>query len=128
MKGTLRLSFRKGDLWAIVLVLLLALLTAGVWGRKVVSDTAGTVQIYQNNQCIMEYSLFQDALIPVEGEYHNIIQISGGKVAIVESNCPGEDCVHSGWIKSTGRSLVCLPNKVEVRLVGKEDEVDFIVR
>ena len=48
-------------------------------------------------------------------------------IAITGSDCPGEDCVHSGWIKASGRSIVCLPNKVEIRIVGQSDDVDFVV-
>ena len=61
--------------------------------------------------------------------YTNRIEIKDGKVFITESDCPGEDCVHSGWISEGGRSIVCLPNRVEIRIEGEtESEVDFIVR
>ena len=65
----------------------------------------------------------------VGGLYTNRITVRGGRIAITESSCPGEDCVHSGWIDRPGRSLVCLPNRVEIRLEGPaaEDDVDAVV-
>ena len=65
----------------------------------------------------------------IENNYTNKLIVKDKKVAIVESDCPGMDCVHSGAISGKGRSLVCLPNRVEVRIEGEVDsEVDFIVR
>lgn len=128
MEGALRLSFRKGDWIAIIGVVVLGVAVAGFFCAKCVSSEVEVIQIFQNNQLIRECSLHTEESISVEGAYHNIIEISHGRVAIIESDCPGEDCVHSGFISQAGRSIVCLPNKLEVRIVGTSDDVDFIVR
>ena len=128
MKQSGKLSFRKGDWFAIAGVLVLGIVVAVLFGTGNANKKAEVIQIYQNNQLLMEYSFDTDEIISVDGEYHNKIQISGGRVSFVESDCPGADCVHSGWIDQPGRSIVCLPNKVEVRIVGTTDEVDIIVR
>ena len=57
----------------------------------------------------------------------NTITVCDGKISFSDSDCPGQDCVHSGSIGSTGRSLVCLPNAVEIRVVSGESDVDFVV-
>ena len=36
----------------------------------------------------------------------------------VESDCPGQDCVHTGTITRAGQSIVCLPEQVVVQLTG----------
>lgn len=128
MKGSLKLSFQKGDCFAIAGVLILGIAVAGFFGMGNAASTAEAIQIFQNNELIRECSLYADETISVDGVYHNIVEISGGKVAITESDCPGEDCVHSGWISRPGRSIVCLPNKVEIRIVGQSKDVDFVVR
>ena len=61
------------------------------------------------------------------GRYTNTVRVSGGKVAVTASDCPGEDCVHSGGISAAGRSIVCLPNGLEIRVVGNDGDVDFVV-
>ena len=127
MTPTPRLIFQKGDFFAILLVILL---TAGIalafipWGS---SSEDAIVQIWQDGALIHEYPLTAEETIRLSGDYENTIVIHGGHVAITESSCPGTDCVHSGQIDRPGRSIVCLPNRVEVRIVGSSD-VDFVVR
>ena len=127
MSRSLKLSFKKGDWLAVVFVVILALSVAVFFLPKKSSTESKIVQIYQNNQLISEYPLNETTDLLIEGEYCNTVQIREGKVAIVKSDCPGADCVHSGWINASGRSIVCLPNKVEIRIIGVSDEVDFVV-
>ena len=84
-------------------------------------------EIYQEGERIETLDLGNDQTVLVTGKYHNTVTVSGGKVSITASDCPGEDCVHSGAIDAPGRSIVCLPNAVEVRVVGASSAVDFVV-
>lgn len=127
MNRTLRLTFRKGDLLAIILVALLAVITAVAFLPRGGSSEDTVVQIYQDGKLVKELALTADETLHLSGIYENTVEIRGGKVAITESDCPGADCVHSGWIGVTGRSIVCLPNRVEIRITGTGD-VDFVVR
>ena len=79
-----------------------------------------------DGKIIREISLEESARVEARGEYLNVICVDNGRAGIIESDCPGADCVHSGWISSPGRSVVCLPNRVEVRITGVS-EVDFAV-
>ncbi len=128
MNKSLKLSFQKGDWLAVVLVIVLTVLTAGFFMPKNTASEKKIIQIFHDNQLIKECSPDGEESFWVEGTYRNKIVISGGSVSVAESNCPGEDCVHSGRISHAGRSIVCLPNKVEIRIVGVENEVDFVVR
>lgn len=128
MKSDIKLNFQKGDIFAVIIVLLIAVCIglAFVPFSKESQDAA--VQIWQDGRLMKELPLDKNRSIEVAKEYHNVITIKDGKVSISESDCPGEDCVHSGWIGTVGRSIVCLPNRVEVRIVGSQDDVDFVVR
>ena len=129
MKKSLRLTFRKGDFLALGMVVVLAAAVAVGFWQQIEGEEPGTVQIYQDGQLISELPLFgaEEQSIVVSGSYSNRVVIRDGKAAIVESDCPGNDCVNSGWISDAGRNLVCLPNRVEVRVTGASD-VDFVVR
>ena len=128
-KSRMKLSFCKGDAVVIFFVLMLAVLIGVVFVRTTGTEEGATVAIYQDGGKIQEISLDENTEILVENSYINKVMVKDGKVAIVESDCPGADCVHSGWISGKGRSLVCLPNRVEIRIEGEqESEVDFIVR
>ena len=45
-----------------------------------------------------------------------LVTVDGDRVA--ESDCPGQDCVHTGTITRAGQSIVCLPEQVVVQLTG----------
>lgn len=120
-----RLRFQKGDILAIAAVVLLA---AAVFLCFLPSrDPAGAVEIYQNGKLVQTLPLTVDRELTVTGDYTNTVTVRDGAVAITHSDCPGEDCVGCGWLSSPGRSIVCLPNAVELRLVGMDGDVDFVV-
>ena len=120
------LRFCKGDVLAIAAVVLMAIFVAVSYLPK---DDIGpvTAEIYQHGELVKTMSLEEDATFEITGDYTNLITVQNGKIAITASDCPGEDCVHSGAIQSAGRSLVCLPNEVEVRVVSGASDVDFVV-
>ena len=91
------------------------------------SSEGVTVQIYQNGNLNKTLSLQENISLEITGKYTNVITVQGGAVSITASDCPGEDCVHSGAIHTSGRSIVCLPNEVEVRVVNGQSDVDFVV-
>lgn len=129
MDSSLRLSFRKGDWLAIGIVAALALTVALLFVPGNGKNQEAVIQVYQNNVLVKECPLEIEEIFTITGDYNNTIVISEGKAAIAESDCPGADCVHSGAIGTVGRSIVCLPNKVEIRVAGQtEAEVDFVVR
>ena len=127
MNNNMRLAFRKGDIGAILLVLLLAGSVAWSFSAHRRGQNAQTVQVYQDARLIAELPLQTDQTLLISGEYQNTLSIQQGRAAITQSDCPGNDCVHSGWIDRAGHSLVCLPNRVEIRITGSSD-VDFVVR
>ena len=49
-------------------------------------------------------------------------------MAVTDSDCPTQDCVHTGVITRAGQSIVCLPAQVVVHLEGTApDAPDVIV-
>ena len=122
------LRFRKGDLLAAALVLALAVaLTVWLAIRAAAVDTA-QARIYLGGELVAQLPLDRDGTYEVEGDYHNTVTVKDGKVAVTHSDCPGGDCLHSGWISTAGRSIVCLPNRMEIRLEGVEsDGVDIVI-
>ena len=126
-KREMRLTFCIGDIFAIVLVAAIAVLVSVVFWTGIGSEEGSVVSVYQEGELVREVPLNETTELIVEGTYTNKILVKDGKTAIVESDCPGTDCVHSGWIHEAGRSIVCLPNRVEIRIEGAS-EVDFVVR
>lgn len=120
------LRFQKGDILAIAIVAVLAVAVALAFLPS--GDTGeAQVEIYHQGQLVHTMPLSQDGSYTLTGTYTNVITVADGRVSVTSSDCPGEDCVHSAAISSVGRGIVCLPNGVEVRIVGKTDDVDFVV-
>ena len=119
-----KLRFTKWDMLSIGAV---AALAAAVFFLLLPAKTpAASVEIYQNGVLVQRLSLNEDASFCIEREYSNVITVRDGKVAVTESSCPGGDCKNCGWLGTAG-SIVCLPNRVEVRLVGAAADVDIVV-
>ena len=120
------MKFKRGDLIAIIAVILLAL--AVLFSFLPNSDlTAVKAEIYLDGELIKTVDLSEEQTFIVGEHYHNTVHVAEGKIAIIESDCPGRDCVHSGAINSSGRVLVCLPNSLEIRVLSAESDVDFVV-
>lgn len=47
------------------------------------------------------------------------IEVKNGKIRVAEAVCPNRTCVHTGWISSPGRVIVCLPNKMIIEIPSK---------
>lgn len=121
----MRLQFQKGDIFALGLVVVLALAVGLLFLPK--STEGASVEIYHNGVLVKTIPLAAQEEFTLVGDYTNVIAVADGTVGIIHSDCPGRDCVYSGAISSPGRSLVCLPNGLEVRIVGKNGDVDFVV-
>lgn len=110
-------TFRRGDAVAAVLVVLTALCMIFVQllgGAP--SGQAGTAKVFRDGEPVMSIPLQKDGEYSVEGAFRNVITVKDGQIAITESTCPGGDCLRIGWISHPSRSIVCLPNRVEIRL------------
>ena len=55
-------------------------------------------------------------------DYYNVVTISGGKVSVTEATCKNQVCVKHGEISHPGESIVCLPNRMVVRIVSGGSE------
>ena len=58
--------------------------------------------------------------------YTLTVAVENGAVRVSKSDCPNQDCVHSGAISRAGQSIVCLPARVAVTLEGAASDYDLI--
>lgn len=81
--------------------------------------------IYVNNAEFKRLPLDTDTSIDIDGK--NTVTVKDGKVFMEYANCPDKLCVHQEPLNKSGRDIVCLPNRVTIRVIG-EKEVDGVVR
>ena len=49
------------------------------------------------------------------------IQVENKKVRILSSPCPEKICAKTGWIQHVGEIIVCVPNKIVIRINGNQN-------
>ena len=52
----------------------------------------------------------------LKGKLH--IRRHNHAIAVIESNCPHQDCVHMGYVKSAGTPIICAYNAVSIVIDG----------
>ncbi len=50
--------------------------------------------------------------------------VNKGKVKVIESTCKDKLCIKQGEISKVGESIVCLPNRISISIVGTDKYVD----
>ena len=110
---------RPGDWIAAVLIFTLA---TGIWaaGRSQSSGSL-TALVRQDGQVVRTIALTglsEPITFTLDGAYTNTIRAENGRICVESATCPGQDCVHTGWLTRAGQSAVCLENRVSITLEG----------
>ena len=90
------------------------------------TDSTAYVRITINNQEFAKYPLDSNERININDT--NFVIISDGYVWMEEANCKDKLCINQGKISLSGQTIICLPNKVMVTIVGKDNEIDAIAK
>lgn len=108
----------------IILIGVLLIVSLSVFLIWYLSGTDGsTALVTIDGKRVGEYSLAIDGVYYIN-DGTNVLVIEDGKAYMREANCPGyQDCVETGKISRVGETIVCLPNKVVVEIVGEGDEM-----
>ncbi len=89
---------------------------------KNVTREGSFVQIEVDGKVYNVVSLHTDQTFEVPGPLGNtFVVIQDGEVHVSESPCRAKICVRTGEIFHAGQLIVCVPNKVVVRVIGEED-------
>ena len=54
-------------------------------------------------------------------------EIKNGKIRLTHASCPDKICEKTGFISASGQSIICVPNKITVSVVGSGESVDVTV-
>lgn len=124
--------FRKGDIIAVAVIAVLCI--ALFLGLYVFNSHKGTyVQIEQDGSVIETLPLDKDTEynVEIDGKVTNTVQIKGGEVSVSYADCPDQICANHAPVSLAGESIICLPNKVVVSVVGSdgnESQPDGVAR
>ncbi len=113
--------FGKNDL--ILLLSLLGILLFIALFLHMTKTEGKTVVVSVDGNREISFPLSEDIEYDIEGYEggRNRLIIEKKKVRLTESSCPDHLCEKTGEIDSVGQSIICLPNRVVVEIVGSEE-------
>ena len=132
MKRSPKLNFSRWDALVICAVILLAVLSAvTIWGGEQESEEL-TVVISVDGEEVERCLLTElpDMEVPYSANGYTLyveLAYTGGPnygIQVSRSDCPTQDCVHTGTISRSGQSIVCLPARIIIQLEGGTESVD----
>ena len=121
---------RKKYIADIILVISLVILTfvTSIFIYKKQTSNKIYVEVSINGEITNKYSI--DENIEIMLKTGNVLVIKDGNVCISNADCPDGLCVKQGTISKVNESIICLPNKLVVRIVedntslNKDDDND----
>ena len=122
------MKMRKNDL---ILLAAIVLLAGVVYLALTLTRSGGAYAVVTVSGAeVGRYSLSEDQTVRIgSGDSYNILVIENGTARISEASCPDKLCVGQGAKKYDGESIICLPNKVVVEIVGGgQSENDAVAR
>jgi hypothetical protein len=110
----------------IITVIVLAIGAAGYLIYSHIGGDAGgratdraEAEIYIGHELIDTVSLGVDREFGVgKGGSYNLIEVRDGRIRVAEASCPDKTCVHTGAKGRAGDLIVCLPNRLQIKIEG----------
>ena len=114
----------------ILLIAALLALALGFFALQRLSRKDGALAVvYVNGERTAEYPLAEDTTVTLHAPNggYNILVISGGTADVTEASCPDGICVRAKGAQYEGDTIVCLPNKTEIRIEGAASaDIDLV--
>jgi len=121
MKGFVSMKNKiKKDL--LLITVILAISAAGFAVNYFINQKPAIyLEISVDGQVIWTLPLNQDTGLTIEGMNggFNHLLIQNGSAWVDDVSCPDKVCVHQGKIQLTGQMIVCLPNRVIIKVIDQ---------
>ncbi|HHW11836.1 MAG TPA: NusG domain II-containing protein [Firmicutes bacterium] len=122
----------KGDRWLFWLIAGVGLFLLA-WQAWPASLSGRQVQVFRDGELLFSFPLTETETrteqVQVAGGVATI-EVRDGAVRLAPTEdyfCPERICIRTGWIKQPGEAIICVPNKLVIRIEGREDGVDAVI-
>lgn len=121
---------RPTPLDALVALAVLAAAAAILFAFRPKAGNFLTARIVLDNELVAELplsTLTQPVTLQVPGARYPItVEAENGRVRVSHSECPSQDCVHTGWVSRSGGQIICLPNRLVITVTGGGTDADAV--
>jgi hypothetical protein len=108
-------------------IVITALAIASLSAHLIITDIQygdnAVVRVYQNGEFLHEFSLMY---FNHPFEVNGMVICVGGGVS-VRSDCPNQHCVRMARV-SSAIPIICVPNRVEIRITSQNNDLDGVTR
>ena len=115
----------------IFIAAILAVVALGAAALFFLRGEGSTVQVEVDGTVIGTYPLSVDREVEIitgeNGEELNLLVIKDGKATVTTATCPDGICAAHRPISREGESIICLPHKVVVTVIGGSGEEPDVI-
>lgn len=115
-------NIRKNDILLNIAIIALCILAyAAVYSGNLKKGNFAVISV--DGESVYTLPLKKDNKVTVNGV---TVVIENGKAYVTESDCPDGLCIKMKKAEKISDSVVCVPNRVSIRIVGESEEGDII--
>ena len=96
------------------------------------SGEGSVVEVHENGKLLLSLPLTQNTerTIRTDDGHTNHFVIRDGTVTMTSADCSDRTCVRTGGIRQAGQSIVCLPHRLVLTIVGQssDNSLDAVVQ
>jgi hypothetical protein len=85
--------------------------------------------VYYENKLIKTIDLTSSNTYTVNGYNGKVVlETKQGSIRVREEKSPLHICSKQGWVSNTNEIIVCLPNKIVIKLQSNNEDLDAVVK
>lgn len=116
----------KSDIKLVFIILSLIMILFAILSFTKKSGTRA--EVYYEDDVIMTIDLNTDGEYKVDGYLGDVLlEVNDKKIRVKEEISPKNLCSKQGYTDSSNKPLICLPNKIIVKVIDDESSVDEVV-
>lgn len=120
----------RSDIYLVVtliIILLIIFIGTNIYGRS----ANNYAYVYYNDNVIKKIDLSIKGTKEYEVKGFNgsvILETKNNSIRVKSENSPLHLCSNMNYINSTFETIVCLPNKIVIKIVNQNKQIDTVVR
>lgn len=85
--------------------------------------------VYYSNTIVSKIDLNIDKEYTIKG-YNGqvVIKVNSGKIGVIKETSPRNLCSKQGFVSNSNEPIVCLPNKIVIKIEKESNEIDTVIR